>query len=237
VIVLPAIDLREGAAVQLVGGDYADERVRRPSPLAVASELREAGFRRLHVVDLDRATGRGDNDAVVAELVRASGLDVQVGGGVRTLERARELFELGASRVVVGTRAVTEGAFRDELTTAFPGRVVIAVDVRGREVTSHGWARGTGRDVAELLAELEPLDLAGVLVTAVHVEGSMGGPDVTLYRDLLGTTRHRVIASGGVGSRADLARLADAGVPEVVVGMALYTGAMRPDDIAEEYGS
>ena len=100
-IVLPAIDLREGAAVQLVGGDYAAERVRRPDPLAVADELAAAGFRAIHVVDLDRATGRGDNDAVVARLCERRDLVVQVGGGVRSLERAKELFDQGAARVVV----------------------------------------------------------------------------------------------------------------------------------------
>ena len=175
-IVLPAIDLREGAAVQLVGGDYAAERVRRPDPLEVASELVSAGFRAIHVVDLDRATGRGDNDAVVTALAGRGDLSVQVGGGVRSVEAARALFGRGAARVVVGTRAVTEPDFREELASLFPGQVVLAVDVRLREVTSHGWARGTGQQVEALLREVDDLDLFGVLVTAVHVEAASPGP-------------------------------------------------------------
>jgi phosphoribosylformimino-5-aminoimidazole carboxamide ribotide isomerase len=237
VIVLPAIDLREGAAVQLVGGDYAAERVRRPDPLEVADELALAGFRAIHVVDLDRATGRGDNDAVVAALAKRGDLTVQVGGGVRSIDRARALFDQGAARVVVGTRAVTEPAFRDELASLFPGKIVLAVDVREREVTSHGWARGTGQQVEALLGEVADLDLHGVLMTAVHVEGSMTGPDVKLYAELRAVTRHRLIASGGVGSAADLRALAAAGAHATVVGMALYTGALDAAETAQEFSA
>jgi len=234
-IVLPAIDLREGAAVQLVGGDYAAERVRRPDPLQVADELAAAGFRAIHVVDLDRATSRGDNDAVVALLCRRSDLVVQIGGGVRSLERAKELLDQGAARVVVGTRAVNDVAFRESLVAAFPGQIVLAVDVRDREVTAHGWAQGTGQHVGTLLAELASLDLFGVLMTAVHVEGSMMGPDLELYRSLAPKTPHRLIASGGVGAPHDLAALAEAGAKAAVVGMALYTGALNMAETAKEY--
>lgn len=235
-IALPAIDLREGACVQLVGGAYERERVRIPDVLGQARRFREAGFSSLHVVDLDAATGRGDNTAVVDRLVRQSGLEVQAGGGVRTVERAEALLDLGAARVVVGTRAVEDAAFRSGLAARWPGRIVVAVDVRQREVLVRGWAEGAGRQAAELAAELAALPLAGLLVTAVHVEGGLGGPDVDLYRELRECTTAPLYASGGVGSMDDLARLEDVGCAGAVIGMALYTGTLQLERVAARYG-
>ncbi len=236
-IALPAIDLREGACVQLVGGDYDAERVRVPDPLAQARAFRELGFRRLHVVDLDAATGRGDNRSVVERLVEESGLEVQTGGGVRSPERVRELLELGASRVVVGTRAIEDARFCEWIAHEHPGRVVVAVDVRDREVLVRGWQAGAGRDVRELAKELDRLPLAGLLVTAVHLEGKLGGVDAALYRELGDVTRLPIVASGGVGKHDDLAELSQAGCHAVVIGMALYTGALDARRVAEEYAA
>lgn len=232
---LPAIDLRAGACVQLVGGDYDRERVRVPDPVAQARAFHEAGFRALHVVDLDAATGRGDNDAVIGAILDAKVGEVQVGGGVRSIERARALIERGASRVVVGTRAVEDAGFRAEVAKAFPGRVVLALDVRGAEVLVRGWSGGSGVDVFALLAEIAALDLAGVLVTAVHVEGTMQGADARLMQQVVAASKAPVIASGGVGSEADLAALEAAGCAAVVIGMALYTGAVDPRAVAKAY--
>ncbi len=234
-IAIPAIDLREGACVQLVGGDYDAERVRVTDVVGQAGRFRDMGFSWLHVVDLDAATGRGDNGGVVEALIRGAGLRVQVGGGVRTSERVAELLGLGAERVVVGTRAVEDPAFLAEIAHAHEGRVVLALDVRGREVATRGWAEGSGRDVLRLAAEVAALPLAALLVTAVHVEGTLGGPDVGLYEALRGATTTPVIASGGIGGELDLAALARAGCAAAVIGMALYTGALDGGRVASEY--
>jgi phosphoribosylformimino-5-aminoimidazole carboxamide ribotide isomerase len=235
-IALPAIDLRDGACVQLVGGDYAAERVRIADVMGQARTFRDAGFTWLHVVDLDAATGRGENASLVDRLVKESGLRVQVGGGVRSLERASALLSLGAERVVVGTRAVEDQAFRHELAERHPGKIVVAVDVRGREVLVRGWAEGAGRSVTELAVELAPLPLAGLLVTAVHREGALAGPDIALYEELGRVTPSPLFASGGVGSAGDLERLAEAGCRGAVIGMALYTGALDAAGVAKRYG-
>ncbi len=235
-IAYPAVDLREGACVQLVGGDYAAERVRVADVVGQARAFREAGFTRLHVVDLDAATGRGDNAALVDRLIGESGLRVQVGGGVRTEERAAELLERGADRVIVGTRAVEDAAFRERLASRFPDRIVVALDVREREVVVRGWASGAGQAVTSLATEMAGLPLAGLLVTAVHREGALGGADHSLYRELKGATSAPLFASGGVGSLDDLRSLASAGVAGVVIGMALYTGAVDATQVAREYG-
>lgn len=236
-IALPAIDLREGACVQLVGGEYDAERVRITDVLGQARRFRDAGFSSLHVVDLDAATGRGDNTGLVDRLVRESGLVVQVGGGVRTIERAEALLDLGAERVVVGTRAVEDPAFRAELAARRPGRVVVAIDVREREVLVRGWAEGAGRHVTDLAKELATLPLAGLLVTAVHLEGALGGPDVKLYQELRDVTAAPLFASGGIRSLGDLEELEAAGCVGAVIGMALYTGALDLERVAARYGS
>jgi phosphoribosylformimino-5-aminoimidazole carboxamide ribotide isomerase len=236
-IAVPALDLRDGACVQLVGGAYAEECVRLADPLAVARRWRAAGFARLHVVDLDAATGRGSNRPVIEALLAQGGAALQVGGGVRDQAAADALLAAGAARVVVGTRAVEDPGWLAALAARHPGRVVLAADARGREVTTRGWTAGSGRAAAAVAAAADGLPLAGVLVTAVEHEGRLAGPDLALVRAVAGATRAPVIASGGIGSLEDLRRLAAAGAAEAVVGMALYTGALEGGAVAKEFGS
>ena len=236
-IAIPAIDLRDGACVQLVGGDYAAERVRLPDPVAVADRWRQAGFRRLHVVDLDAATGRGDNGAVVDRLLGWGGMEVQVGGGMSSEERIGALLERGAATVVVGTRAIEDPAWLERVVAGNPGRLVVAADVRLRDVTVRGWTRGTGNDVCDWVATLESLRLAGLLVTAVHREGRLAGPDLALVADVVQRTRHPVLASGGIARLDDLDNLARAGASGAIIGMAFYTGALDPGVVAREFAA
>lgn len=224
--VIPAVDVREGACVQLVGGDYAAEAVRLADPLAVGVRWREAGFRALHVVDLDAATARGANTAVVEALAQLEGVEVQVGGGVRDTERVQALFDAGAARVVVGTRALLEPEWLAELADHFPGRVVLAADVREQQLTTHGWARVLPLTLMQALSMWDALPLAAVLVTSVQREGRMQGPDTELLDQVRSGTRHVLYASGGIGSMQDLERLEGIGMDAVIVGMALYTGAI-----------
>ncbi len=235
-IAMPAIDLRDGACVQLVGGDFADERIRLPDPVAAATRWRELGFGKLHVVDLDAATGRGENGAVIDALVRLDGLSFQVGGGLATTERVTDLLGRGASTAVVGTRAVQDPSWLEGLATRHPGRIVVAADVRGREVVVRGWTAGAGLDVLDLMTRLRGLPLAGVLVTAVHVEGRLEGPDLELMHAVRVATELPLLASGGIRSLADLRDLDRAGAAGAVIGMALYTGSLDPRAAAEEFG-
>jgi len=218
-----------------VGGSYDAERVRLDDPVAAARRWEFAGFRRLHVVDLDAATGRGSNVDMVREVIRATSLETQVGGGVRDEERMESLISDGASRVIVGTRAVEDLDWLGGLSESWPSQVIVAADVRGRRVTTRGWTRATDRDVLELVSELNALPLAGVMVTAVHREGQMQGSDLSLMEDVTEESAHPVIASGGVGTMADLRALEGCGVAAVVIGMALYTGALEPRMVAEEF--
>lgn len=235
--VIPAIDLRDGACVQLVGGSYADERVRITDPLRVAAAWADAGFRRLHVVDLDAATGRGANRTTVKQLLAANGVSLQIGGGVRDLESIEELFAAGASNVVLGTRAIEDRTWLEKAASRYPGRLIVAADAKGRSVTTRGWAKTLPIDVATLVSELNELPLAAILVTAIDFEGLMEGADIALTRELAAASRLPIQASGGVGTLSDLRELATAGVSAAIVGMALYTGAIETSAIIEEFSA
>ncbi|MFL5578398.1 MAG: HisA/HisF-related TIM barrel protein [Gemmatimonadaceae bacterium] len=242
-IVLPAIDLRAGHCVQLVGGSFEEERVRLGDPARVAQSWADQGFRHLHVVDLDAATGRGSNAGVVREVIRefsaatfGDALDVQAGGGVRDEDAIERLLGDGARRVVVGTRALEDADWLDEMTHRFPGEIVVAADVRDRRVVTRGWERTLPRNVLDVVEELNALPLAGVMVTAVHREGQLQGTDLPLMEDVAESCAFPVYASGGVTTIEDLRALADRGVAAAIVGMALYTGVMDVRQVAEEFG-
>ena len=234
-IAIPAIDLREGACVQLVGGAYDDERVRLPDPLVALEQWRALGFTTFHVVDLDAATGRGSNAGIVSRLVSQPGLTFTVGGGVRSEDQVERLLAQGAARVVVGTRAVEDAAWLEDVADRFPNKLVVAADVKGREVVTRGWAAGSARDIADVLAALEVLPLAGLLVTAVHKEGQMEGVDLALMEEVARRSRHRLYASGGVTTLEDLRALDRVGAYGAVVGMALYTGRLDARAVAQEF--
>jgi phosphoribosylformimino-5-aminoimidazole carboxamide ribotide isomerase len=236
VIAYAAIDLRGGRVVQLVGGRPDAERISLPDPGAVTRQWVEAGFAALHVVDLDAALGVGDNASAIDAILSAAGdLPVQVGGGVRTTERAEELLANGATRVVVGTRAVEDRAWLEQLATRFPARIVVAADVRGNEIVVRGWTVGTELGTAEFLHGLAHIPLGAALVTDVAREGAMRGVDVCRFGALVRESSHPLIAAGGIATADDLAALADAGVAGAVLGMALYTGALDARAIAEAY--
>ena len=234
-IAIPAVDLRGGACVQLVGGSYEHERVRLDDPLGVARTWASHGFRRLHIVDLDAATGRGSNEEIVRDILRERMMDVQVGGGVRSGETIERLLADGAHRVVVGTRALEEMEWLAEMTSLFPNELIVAADVRDRRVVTRGWARTLPRDILDAVGELNDLALGGLLVTAVHKEGQLRGTDLPLMEDVAELSSAPVIASGGVTTMDDLRALNDRGIAGVVIGMALYTGALDPRAVADEF--
>jgi phosphoribosylformimino-5-aminoimidazole carboxamide ribotide isomerase len=235
-IAIPAVDLRNGACVQLVGGSYDRERVRLENPAEVARSWTRYGFRRLHVVDLDAATGRGDNARIVRDILHDTPAEVQVGGGIRESDQIEELLSDGATRIVLGTRALEEPEWLTEVAEDFPGQVIVAADVRDRRLVTRGWARTLPADILDFVEELGGLPLGGLLVTAVHREGQMQGVDLPLMEDVAEASHVPVIASGGVASVRDLRALAHREIAGVVIGMALYTGVMDPWEVAGEFG-
>jgi phosphoribosylformimino-5-aminoimidazole carboxamide ribotide isomerase len=233
--VFAALDLRQGSCVQLVGGSFEAERVRLPHPVEVARRWLALGFRGLHVVDLDAATGQGSNAAVVEQVLRLPAADVQVGGGLREEADILHWLEAGAARVALGTRAIEDRDWLERMAFQFPRQLVVAADTRGRHVVTHGWSRTLEQDVGALVASLDALPLAAILVTAVHREGRMEGTDFALFEELAAITRHPLQASGGIASVEELQRLAKARVSGAILGMALYTDVLDGEAVAKEF--
>jgi len=235
-IALPAIDLRDGCCVQLVGGSYAHEMVRLDDPVGVARRWEAEGFRHLHVVDLDSAMRVGSNLDTILAILRSVSCEIQVGGGLRTTDEIEELFREGAARVVLGTRALEDPDWLEEVAGRFPGSVIVAADVRDRRLVTRGWTKVLPGSIQDVIEDLNRHPLAGIMVTAVHKEGQMAGTDLHLMEDVVEASGHPVYASGGVGGMGDLNELAERGVGAAVVGMAIYTGALDPRAVIEEFG-
>ena len=219
-IAIPALDLRGGACVQLAAGSYDQELIRIPDPVGVAIAWRQYGFRHLQLVDLDAVAGRGNNAPEVQAVLGATDVEVQLGGGIRNKELIQRSLDDGAQRVIIGTRALEDLDWLAEMSSFF---------------LSHGWTRTHPRFVLDLIEELNGLPLAGVLVTAVDREEALRGTDLPLMEDVAEAADFPIFASGGLGTLNHLRSLADRGVAAAVVGMALYSGAMDPWIVAEEF--
>ncbi len=233
--IYPAIDIRKGQTVQLVGGDPGHVGVQGGNPTGQAQKWFNAGAKRLHVVDLDAAFGDKKQWHLLSGILGV-GLPVQFGGGVRSMTDVQQLLNLGVKRVIVGTQAIKNPAWLKELTILFPGKVILAVDARGRDVAAEGWTETTGKDVMDVVAEAAAHDVAGFLYTNIEKEGRMQGIDLGIVKDLrVAAGGHELIVSGGITTDEDLKQLQDAGVDGVVLGMALYKEAFDIKDLVSRY--
>jgi phosphoribosylformimino-5-aminoimidazole carboxamide ribotide isomerase len=229
VIVIPAIDLREGRCVRLHQGRSDRETVFSEDPVAVARGWKDLGAERLHVVDLDGAfAGEPKQSALVGTIVAAvAPVPVEVGGGLRDLRAVESALETGVAWAVVGTRAALDRAFLSEVCRRHPGRIIVAVDARGARVAIKGWTEVVEETVAEVGARARDAGAAALLYTDVSRDGTETGPNVEETESLARRVGMPLLASGGVGRVEDLRRLAAIpGVLGTVVGRALYTGAI-----------
>jgi phosphoribosylformimino-5-aminoimidazole carboxamide ribotide isomerase len=222
----PAIDIRSGRVVRLTQGEAARETVYADDPARVAREFAEAGARWIHVVDLDRAFDQGDNDSAVRRIVAEVGgrVRVQLGGGLRTLDRVRDGLTLGVSRLVIGTAAATDPAMlAAAIGVASPERLAVGLDARDGFVAIRGWTESSGLRVADLAMDVVGLGITTLIYTDVARDGMLQGPDVD-GATALQATGAGVVVSGGVATLADLRRVGEAGLAGAIVGRALYEG-------------
>jgi phosphoribosylformimino-5-aminoimidazole carboxamide ribotide isomerase len=240
---IPAIDVRQGRSVRLLRGDYSDETL-YGDPLEQARAYEAGGASRIHVVDLDAArSGVGENDDVISSIATTLSIPIEVGGGVRSLERAATLLGFGVDRVVVSTLAVEEPDVLASLAVRFPGRVAVGLDHRSverdgvvrRELAVRGWEVGSGIDLEKFLVDLETIALAALIVTDISRDGTLEGPDLVGLEAVLSQTSHEVIASGGIGTVADLASLkalrsSTRAIRAVIIGKALLSRAITLDE-------
>lgn len=227
----PAIDLRGGNCVRLMQGDYDRETVYGDDPVSQAKLFADAGAPWIHVVDLDAArSGDPVNRPVVAAIAAAVDVPVQTGGGVRTVDAAEALFDVGVTRVVIGTAAVENPALAETLTS-LGRRVAIGLDGRNGKIATHGWETETDIDVVDMARRFEDIGVDAVVVTEIARDGTLEGPDIDGLSEVLAGTSLDVIASGGVGTTDHLRELADLRVGDrslsgVIAGRAIYEGTV-----------
>jgi phosphoribosylformimino-5-aminoimidazole carboxamide ribotide isomerase len=222
--IVPAVDMQDGAVVQLVGGErgtgttYGD-------PVAAAKRWVAAGAETLHLVDLDGAfEGDRQNAAAIDTVTEAVDVDIQLGGGIRTAADATGLLDRGIDRIILGTAAVETPEIVARISDEYPGRVLVSLDASGGEIVVEGWTAGTGLDPTEAARRYDDLGAGGILFTDVDVEGQLDGVRTAPVRRVVEAVEIPVVASGGVASIDDVRALRDAGAAAVVVGTALYEG-------------
>lgn len=232
-LLIPAIDLKDGRCVQLRQGVMASASIYSDDPPAMARRWVDAGARRLHVVDLDGAfAGAPVNRGLVEAIVHASaGVPVQVGGGIRTLEAARAYLDAGASQVIAGTRALEDQRFLSQLAAEFPGQTIFGLDARDGRAATRGWTAGNEVDAVAFAAGLDDVDLFAIVYTDIARDGMLAGVDAAATRRMVEATRVPIIASGGVRNLDDLRALKALGLGAnrllgVISGSALYQGTL-----------
>ena len=227
---IPAIDIIDGKCVPLTNGDYDQKTVYRDHPAEVASEFEEIGFNRLHVVDLDGAKSKHIvNDNVLKAITTKTGLTVDFGGGIKTDEDIEKAFAAGASMVTIGSIAVTQPElFLGWLEKYGPERMILGADVRHGKISINGWKEDSSEDLLPFLKKYVDAGVRNVLCTEISKDGTLTGPAINLYRQIMEAYPElHLIASGGVSSKEDIMALDEAGIPAVVFGKAIYEGRIN----------
>ncbi len=228
-VIIPAIDLKDGRCVRLRQGDMRDETVYSEDPAGVALRWQEAGARFLHVVDLNGAIhGQPANVSQIEAILKAVNIPVQVGGGIRTLETIRHYIGLGVSRVVLGTTALHDRLVLEQACAEFEGRVVLGLDAKNGKVAVRGWTTVSDTTAKTLLAQLSGYALGAVIYTDIARDGMLEGPNLTALREIIEHAPFPVIASGGITQLDDIRAIKALGpkVTGAIIGKALYDGKL-----------
>ncbi|HIY26130.1 MAG TPA: 1-(5-phosphoribosyl)-5-[(5-phosphoribosylamino)methylideneamino]imidazole-4-carboxamide isomerase [Candidatus Acutalibacter pullistercoris] len=226
-ILLPAIDLHQGQCVRLLRGDYDTAQVVAADPVETARAFEEQGAGWLHVVDLDGAKeGAPKNAELIAQVVERTGLQVEVGGGIRNMATVDRYLELGAARVILGSAALRDPQFVAEAVKRYGKRVAVGIDALGGKVAAEGWLEQSQVDYLELARRMEALGVQYLICTDISQDGTLAGPNLTMLDQLNQAVSCHVVASGGVSSLLDIVNLYDLGLYGAIAGKALYTGAL-----------
>jgi len=235
-LLIPAIDLKNGRCVRLLQGEAAAETVYSDDPAAMARSFEDAGAKRLHLVDLDGAfKGKGANLVSIRSILKNISIPVQLGGGLRNAENIEQMFELGVSSVIVGTMAVKNPDVLEEVIQRFSGeKVILGIDARDRKVSIEGWQEGTEIDDVEFALRWKKFGIQRIVFTDIARDGMLSGPNLEALGDFARRTGLKIVASGGVSSMEDLELLKTLevdGVDQVISGKAIYEGKLDLKEI------
>lgn len=226
--IYPAVDIKNGRAVRLLQGRAADI-TDYGEPVLAAKRWSKAGAKRLHIVDLDGAfTGDSVNIGIITEIVRSTGLDIQLGGGIRTLEQIEDRLSRGIWRVVIGTAAIEDPEILSLAAKEFAGRVVCGIDAKNGRVSVRGWVDESEVTPVDLALKMKDCGIKTIVYTDISKDGTLEGPNFLETEEMIRQTGLEIIASGGVGGIADVLRLQEIGSSGVIIGKALYNGNIEP---------
>ena len=237
-ILLPAIDLFGGQAVRLYQGDYNQMTVYDPDPLHTVRQFERAGATHLHLVDLEGAkTGRTTNLPVIQRIAAQTNLLIEVGGGIRTMDTVRRYLEAGASRVILGTAAVTDPAFTAQAVAQYGEKIAVGADLKDGKVAIKGWLETSQDSWETFFDRMQALGVRTVICTDISRDGAEQGTNLDLYRELAEIEGLDITASGGVSSIEELRELQTIGTKAAILGKALYTGRLDLKTVMKEVGT
>lgn len=226
-IILPAIDLLGRKAVRLLKGDYNQVTVYSDSPLEVAEKFKSLGATHIHMVDLDGAKyGTAPNMDIVAEVAEKTGLFIEIGGGIRSMETVKKYIDAGISRVILGTAAICDEDFLKEAVKAYGEKIAVGADVKDGKIAVKGWLEQSDVTLDEFFLKMQDLGVKNIICTDISRDGAMRGTNLELYRELSAKYSLDITASGGVSSIEDVKRLRKMNLYGAIIGKAYYTGAV-----------
>ncbi|MBO5462116.1 MAG: 1-(5-phosphoribosyl)-5-[(5-phosphoribosylamino)methylideneamino]imidazole-4-carboxamide isomerase [Clostridia bacterium] len=232
--IFPAIDLYEGKAVRLLKGNYNDLTVYSENPIEIAKDFESQGATELHTVDLEGARDGGTpNIEIIKSFVENTSLNVEVGGGIRSMDTVKAYLDAGVSRVILGTAAVTDEAFLKEAVSLYGEKIAVGADIKDGKVAIKGWVEKSEYGTFEFFEKLEKIGVSTVICTDISKDGAMQGTNRELYKELSEKFSVNIIASGGVSSLDDIKALSEMNLYGAIIGKAYYTGAVKINEALE----
>lgn len=236
-ILFPAIDLKDGKAVRLYKGDFATAHQVADDPLATARAFYEAGARHIHMVDLNGArSGVRQNSSIVQAVAKESGLKVELGGGIRSMDDLEAAFALGVWRCVIGSAAVSHPEFVKEAVSQYGDRIAVGIDAMDGIVKTAGWEQSSGLPYLEFARSMAELDVKVIIFTDIATDGMLSGPSFDRLAELQKAVTCSIVASGGVSSNEDLKQLKAMGLYGAIIGKAYYAGTVDLPQAVKEAG-
>lgn len=237
-IIYPATDIKDGKVVRLTQGDYNQVQVFSDEPYKVAKEFEEKGATWLHIVDLDGAKdGTLLNFEAIKKIVENTSLKIEVGGGIRNEERIKKYLEIGISKVILGTAAVNDFSFLEKMAKKYKEKIILGVDAKNGFVAVDGWTNTTTIDSYEFCIKAKEAGVQNIIYTDISKDGKMEGTNMPVYKKLSGINGVNIVASGGVKGMNEIVELKQMGVSGIIIGKAIYLGAIELEEAIKEAGN